>query len=505
MNEKSGYYEKGKNEGEILQGQQQQQQSGGYYQYPQGQQQQQAGGYYQYPQAQIQTPGQPSGYYQYPPQGQAGGYYQYPQQGGGQGQVYYNYDYPPQELPPYPYPNQISYPQDPNTPLPQDFPGPPPEEPHPETEDGEIRKKYYATAEQAEKFKGQIRNKFRANMPFDWLGQIDNQWYSSWLLTQPNFVAFRLGLAVFTYYCWRKFHGEMSGDTWNSLMESLLDSSTPTRFLFVWVSLFVVMIATGGMALISGLQLIMPKKKFARLTCFRLGLTWSGQWRSWLIFKINGFYDATPMMSCVPIVLQMVPTKFFVNKLQLPLWITLTLPLMVLMDLWITKRTRFDGTSVRRYTTAIIVILAIGCFLWTILHYLLIRLLLAFNDSNYYTSDLAPLLLFYWGYAVITTIGVDATYNFCRFKANYLLANELGNLAARDVNEIAKDYGEHYTKKKEELRARLEAEQAAAYEEWLKQMHDETGEHEVVEGEGELEGDGDGDGGEIASLDNSEN
>lgn len=426
------------------------------------------------------------GYYQYPPHGQAEistappAYYDYQDQA--HGYPPQGYQYPPQGPQGYHYPPQGYAPHGPQGQMPPYPPGPyqdyygygyPPHqqvssegvEPAPKVVPDVVL--YKATPEQLEEMKNRLRNKYRANMPFDWLGQIDNQWYSSWMLSQPNFVAFRLGLSVFTYYCWSKFHGEVSGiDNWNNIMELLLDSTTPTRFLFVWICLFVVMIGTGGMALISTLQLFLPKEKFAKFTAYRVGLSSAGLWRSWFLFKINSFYDAAPMMSCVPLILHMAPSPFFVNKLALPMWLSFYLPALIMMDWFMTKRTRYDGSSIRRYTYIILVLLAVVCFIWAIIHFIFIRKLLAFVNKNFLKADLAPLIIFYWGYAVITTVGVDVMYIFCRFKADYLLRNHFDQLSSRDVNLMAEELGEHYAKKQEEMRARLEAEQAAAFAEW---------------------------------------
>ena len=331
---------------------------------------------------------------------------------------------------------------------------------------------YQPTEEQLEDLKGRLRNKYRANMPYDWLGQIDNQWYSSWMMKQGNFVAFRLGLACYAYYCWSKFHGLVFGDHWNSYFETLLDSTTPTRFIFVWISLFVVMFATGGNALLSGLQMILSKEKFAKLTAFRLGVKFTGNLRAWLLFKINSFYDAAPVMACMPIVLHLVPSSLFQANFNLPLGPSISLPLLVLMDWWMTKRTRFDSTNVRRYNYVTIIILTAFSFLWIVFHLLVVRQLLAFHARSYFGADLAPIALFYWSYAVIVTVGVDVMFNFCRFKSNYLLMNHFKQLSSKDVNAIASEYEEYYTKKKEEVQARIEAENAEALAEWTRRMNE---------------------------------
>ena len=50
--------------------------------------------------------------------------------------------------------------------------------------------------------------------------------------------------------------------------------------------------------------------------------------------------------------------------------------------------------------------------------------------------------------------------------------NHFKQLSSKDVNAIASEYEEYYTKKKEEVQARIEAENAEALAEWTRRMNE---------------------------------
>jgi hypothetical protein len=398
---------------------------------PPGQQYPPFGGFdqQQVPQAFInQGPGQPLSYGQYPPSE--------PQMQG----------YPYGQFPP-PDPGQIQ-------------PG------APEAANGApVPELFKVTEEQLIEYRNNIRKKFRHTMPFDWLGQADNQWYSSWCMKQQNFFAFRLGLVLYAYWAWAKFHGQLDGNTWTGKFEFFADSSSIIRAGVTWFSLFSVFLGIFGVTILSGLQLILSEKSFSTLSSYRLHSTRLGKILNWAVFGMNFHYDAAPITACMALVLTITPNNFYQIKLAQPLWPALTLPLLILMDLWLVKRCRIDMSYIRRNMILMISFVAFCALVWAYYFYFFIQGIFKIYTTKSFASEIAPILFLVLAFVIVAAVGTDSVYNFLRFKSHYLISNHFDKISARDVKKILGDNEERYHLKMEKIRLELEAEQAKYFAE----------------------------------------
>jgi hypothetical protein len=324
--------------------------------------------------------------------------------------------------------------------------------------------------EQVQNLAKRLRSKYRIYLPYDWLGQADYDWYESWFMNLGNFVGFRIGLALYALWSLIKFHDRFFNETWDCVMDRLVDTTTLIRFPFVWLSLLSVFIGVGGMTIMSFFKLIVSEATFKKLSSFRASRSSLGQWRDWAVFGINYHYDAAPVMACMPLVLTVLPAGLFETKLALPIWPALTLPLLVLMDTWITKRCRFDGTYIRRYMIITISVLAIIGTLWTCFYSKVIREILAIYTAKALFIEIIPTGLLALAFAAIATLGTDSLYSFSVFKAHYLLANHFDSISARNIDDIVAQNAKHYKIKNEAKLVRQAQEEAAIQALYAEQM-----------------------------------
>lgn len=420
----------------------------GYYQNQPGYyQEQNQYGYYQgppasYPPGIIQNQGPYQGYNNQPYyQGYSG---QLPYTGqplDSNGQMQMQMQYNPQQ----PYSDQIPYP-DGNVPFAAQAAAMPgslePSEPAPPPV-----VLYKPTEEQIQKLKIRLRSKYKATLPFDWLGQDSTEWYSSWLLTQKNFVAFRIFVTAYAYWSWCKFQDRFFSDTWNCDMERIMDVTIVIRFGFVWLAFYSVLLGVGGVTLMSLLKLLLPKDNFKKLSDFKVSRTYLSKWRSWAVMGMNYHYDVGTIMASMPLVLLLAIPNFFEVHLTPSVLPSITLPILVLTDYWLAKRVRFNGTYSRRYIFATIFCLCGFGIFWSSIHYYVIRMALAIYTKKSLFAVILPTILLSLGFLSVATVGTDALYNFTRFKAHYLLSNHFKALSPRDVDQISKENEEHYDKK----------------------------------------------------------
>lgn len=393
-------------------------------------------GYYQgppasYPPGNIQNRGPIQGYSGQPP------YTGQPLDNNGQMQMQYN----PQQ----PYSDQIPYP-DGNVPFDAQATALPgslePSEPAPPPV-----VLYKPTEEQIQKLKIRLRSKYKATLPFDWLGQDCTEWYSSWLLTQKNFVAFRIFVTAYAYWSWCKFQDRFFSDTWNCDMERIMDVTIVIRFGFVWLAFYSVLLGVGGVTLMSLLKLLLSKDNFKKLSDFKASRSYLSKWRSWAVMGMNYHYDVGTIMASMPLVLLLAVPNFFEVHLTPSVLPSITLPILVLTDYWLSKRIRFNGTYSRRYIFATIFCLCVLGIFWSSIHYYVIRMALAIYTKKSLFAVILPTILLSLGFLSVATVGTDALYNFTRFKAHYLLSNHFKALSPRDVDQISKENEEHYDKK----------------------------------------------------------
>lgn len=325
--------------------------------------------------------------------------------------------------------------------------------------------------QQKEALKVRLRNKFRHTMPFDWLGQKEKDWYSSWILSQNNFISFRLGIILFVVNCVWKLLRIFLGYTWTSIFEIILDPTSFFRYFFTLFGLFGLLVGIGGSTVLSIAKLFLSQNNFRLLCQYKNGKGVIGYFRSFMIFTINHAYDSGLIFAFLPFILYAYPKQIVLVKVSLSAWNTLLLPVLVLMDLWMTKRCRIDTIFIKRHLTIFLraitflgVVWAIVCkVLWIIcgIHrkpggYLIIEI------DEYFKIDIGPyiigslqnliLFLFYW---TIQSIITDFSFDFLRFKANYLLINHSEQISGKDVNNLAKIQAKYYKKKMADFDAKI--------------------------------------------------
>ena len=375
---------------------------------------------------------------------------------------------------------------------------------------------YAPTAEQKEKLKEKLRNKFRNNLTFDWLGQKDFNWYSSWMMSQGNFIGFRVLLTLFVFNCWWKLVSVFAGFTWTNVMEVMMDFTSFLRFSFTIFALSGVLIGIGGSTMLSICKLCFSPKQFKLLCQYKTGKDLSGLVRSFLIFTVNHLYDAGMIFAAIPIVLIGIPEPLVMKKIALSPWNTFTLPLLVLMDLWITKRCRCDSDFINRHLPIFTFLLFVFSVLWTIA-----CMFISYFFGIYHSfSDTArimdlwdleedhiviqllkfqgvyPILvgvfqntILFISYLVIGTFGAEWLQDFHRFKANYLLMNHVNDFSIKDANDHAKNQEKHYKAKIDAFESKLAEERAKLFAEDNKQADNfETNDREeTVESVPEVE------------------
>lgn len=330
----------------------------------------------------------------------------------------------------------------------------------PAGDDSTIPKFFNATEEQLLEYRDKLRQRFRSTMPFDWLGQADNQWYSSWCMKQENFVAFRLGLTLYAYWAWDKFHGQIGNNTWNSDMEILSDTTSIIRGAVTWLSLLSVFLGMLGVTILSGLQLVLSENSFKTLSSYRVHSSRMGKIINWLVFGMNFHYDAAPITACMALVLTITPNNFYQVKMAQPLWPALTLPILMIMDLWIVKRCRIDTTYIRRNMYLMIFGISFLGLLWAFHFYYIFRGVFGIFTTKSLAAEMAPNLILTLAFVIVAVVGTDSVYNFLKFKSYYLIANHFDKVAARDVKTISTENEEKYVVKREKIRLELEAEHA---------------------------------------------
>ena len=348
---------------------------------------------------------------------------------------------------------------------------------------------YKPSQEQKEKLKQKLRTKFRHLMPFDWLGQKDFHWYSSWMLQQEHFVAFRVGLTLFIANCWWKVVSVFMGYTWTGILEAFLDSTSFLRYSYAIFALTGLLIGIGGSTLLSLAKLYMNPKHFKLLCQYKSGKMLTGKLRSKAIFTINHFYDAGMIFAVAPVILAAVPESLLLTKVCLSPWNTFVLPLLVFMDLWMTKRCRYDSFFIQRHLPVFTFLLFMIGQVWsTICMFLRQAVGVDYTEvhvkmeTRYYvfgldvsgffpaiTLNILLLLVF----RIIDTLGVEWLYNFHRFKANYLLKYHINDISIKDVDDLAKSQQRHYKKKLDKL-------EAFAAEDYAKLAETVNGVHQYI-------------------------
>lgn len=327
---------------------------------------------------------------------------------------------------------------------------------------------YKPSQEQTEKLKQKLRAKFRHMMPFDWLGQKDFHWYSSWMLQQEHFVAFRVGLTLFVANCWWKVVSVFMGHTWAGLLEAVLDYSSFLRYSYAIFALTGLLIGIGGSTLLSLAKLYMNPKHFKLLCQYKSGKLFMGKLRSKAVFTINHFYDAGMIFAVAPVILAAMPESLLLVKVCLSPWNTFALPLLVFMDLWMTKRCRYDSFFIKRHLPVFTFLLFIAGLVWSTVCMFLREVVgvdysevrvaqgtmhMAGYDVSSFSPAIALNTLLLLIFRIIDTVGVEWLYNFHRFKAHYLLKYHVNDISIKDVDDLAKSQQRHYKKKQDKLEA----------------------------------------------------
>jgi len=185
------------------------------------------------------------------------------------------------------------------------------------------------------------------------------------------------------------------------------------------------------------------------------------------------------ILAVAPFILIAIPDQLLLKKVSLSPWNTFALPLLVLMDLWMTKRCRFDFAFINRHLPVFTSLILVGGIAWSAVCSMLMKLFGIYLEYSFpakfipidvMKSPLYEVFTFIIGifqnlalfliYRIIDTFGAEWLQNFHRFKANYLLMHHVNDTSIKDVNDLAKRQEKHYKKKTDQLDAIFAEERA---------------------------------------------